>query len=164
MKNLTIKLDTANGSTGSFRSNGIKTKGQIRYRYTVHGSQEMIELYEQAQGEYYAQKDDGTPLFYSAMYLGDRNELQIITVNDELRVASGNTFLEKLDNLCAQYPGLAKTEAGLQMLIAKIGNGAGAGTGAGANSGAGAGADNGAGADPDPQGIPIDSGADLNEM
>jgi hypothetical protein len=145
MKSLQILLD------GTFRSKTEKTRGKIRYRYTVKGTEEALEAYREAQGDYYAESEDGTPLFYSANFVGKRSKIQI---TDKGQIISGSTQLDMLNSLAEQYPALAATDSGMKMLRDMLGSMGTDSEGAGAGAGAGA----------DPQGVPIDSGADLNEM
>jgi hypothetical protein len=143
MKNLTIALD------GTFRSKTEKTRGQLRYRYTVKGTEENLEAYRDAQDEYYAETENGTALFFSSQFLGKKSKIQI---TDKGQIVSGSTELDMLNSLAMQYPALAATDSGMKMLRDMLGSMSTDSEG----TGAGAGADN--------QGIPIDSNADLNEM
>jgi hypothetical protein len=113
MKSLQITLD------GTFRSKTEKTKGQIRYRYSVKGTEENLEAYREAQGEYYAETEDGVPLFFTSQFLGKRSKIQI---TDKGQIVSGSTELDMLNSLAMQYPALAGTDAGMKMLRDMLGS------------------------------------------
>jgi hypothetical protein len=113
MKSLQITLD------GTFRSKTEKTKGQIRYRYTVKGTEENLEAYRDAQDEYYAETEDGVPLFFTSQFLGKKSKIQI---TDKGQIVSGSTELDMLNSLAMQYPALAGTDAGMRMLRDMLGS------------------------------------------
>ena len=83
---------------GSYRSK----KGNVVFRYAVTGSPEALAAYKEAQGDFYRENEDGTVLWFTTRFAGDRNEL-IITESGKC-IADMSAY-DAAASISAQYGG-----------------------------------------------------------
>lgn len=76
--------------------------GNPTFVYAVKGSPADLEAYKNAQGEYYREDDNGTPLWFTTRCIGQHGEL-IITTNGNI-VPDMSKF-DQAASLAAQYGG-----------------------------------------------------------
>lgn len=87
--------------------------GNATFVYGVKGSEKDLAAYKEAQGDFYREDDNGTPLWFTTRCIGDSGKL-IITTNGNI-VPDMSAF-DKAASLAAQYGGnfgeaLAKSAA-----------------------------------------------------
>ena len=91
--------------------------------YTVSGSKDELEKYEETQGENFRKDDEtGAPLFFTTRCAPNNAEL-IITQSD--RVVVDMSAFDQADNIAKQYGGSLGTELARQFasqLAGSIGN------------------------------------------
>ena len=76
--------------------------GNATFVYTVSGSASDLEAFQNAQGEYYRETDDGTPLWFTTRCVGNQGKL-IITTNGNI-VPDMSAF-DQASSIAAQYGG-----------------------------------------------------------
>jgi hypothetical protein len=76
--------------------------GNPTFVYTVNGSTEDLVAYKKAQGTYYREQEDGTPLWFTTRYIGEAGDL-LITSNGN--IVPDMSKLDKQASLVAQYGG-----------------------------------------------------------
>lgn len=76
--------------------------GTPTFVYTVNGTKEELVAYKKAQGTYYREQEDGTPLWFTTRFIGDNGEL-LVTSNGN--VVPDMSKLDKQASLVAQYGG-----------------------------------------------------------
>lgn len=87
-------------------------KGIVMFRYSVSGSAEEINQYKAAQGDYYRENEEGTPLYFTPNYVGDNGSLGITAKG---KVYADTSAFDKLNSMVSRYPGVLGQE------IAKLG-------------------------------------------
>ena len=76
--------------------------GNPTFVYAVSGTAEQLEQFKQAQGEYYREDDNGTPLWFTTRCVGNHGKL-IITTNGNI-VPDMSAF-DQAASIAAQYGG-----------------------------------------------------------
>lgn len=84
--------------TRSYRSK----KGNATFVYNVQGTKDELKAFKTAQGAYYRESDEGTPLFFTTRFIGDDGIL-LITTNGNI-VPDMSAF-DKQASLAEQYGG-----------------------------------------------------------
>lgn len=87
--------------------------GKVTFVYAVRGNAEQLAGFKAAQGEYYREDTDGTPLWFTTRFIGQTGKL-LLTTNGNL-VPDMSAF-DQAASLASQYGGdlgqeLAKTAA-----------------------------------------------------
>lgn len=78
-------------------------KGNTTFVYRVSGTDEELDAYTEAQGEYITIEDEtGIPLWFTTRYIGERGSL-IITNNGNV-IADMSEF-QKIESLTSQFDG-----------------------------------------------------------
>lgn len=91
--NLSIK------DQGSYRNK----KGTTVFRYSVHGKQEALDAYAEAQGEYFVKDEKLGVLYFTPRYAGQNAKL---VVNDETgKVYVDDSEMQKQASIVSQYGG-----------------------------------------------------------
>lgn len=85
-------------SIRSYRSKN----GNPTFVYSVAGQKSDLEAFKKAQGDYYREDDEKTPLWFTTRYIGEAGNL-IITSNGNI-VPDMSEF-DKQASLVAQYGG-----------------------------------------------------------
>lgn len=85
-------------SIRSYRSKN----GNPTFVYSVAGQKSDLEAFKKAQGDYYREDDEKTPLWFTTRYIGETGNL-IITSNGNI-VPDMSEF-DKQASLVAQYGG-----------------------------------------------------------
>lgn len=98
MKNTTTKCGIAIAD-GSYRKQGT---GTLVFRYKVTGSEAELQAFKDAQGEFYREDEDKTPLWFSSRNCGKRTEL---CVSSKGKIFADMSELDAAANLAAQYGG-----------------------------------------------------------
>jgi len=76
--------------------------GNPTFVYGVSGDKEALEGFKKAQGSYYREDEEGTPLWFTTRFIGDTGNL-IITTNGN--VVPDMSEFDKQASLVAQYGG-----------------------------------------------------------
>jgi len=76
--------------------------GNPTFVYAVSGEVETLEAYKKAQGSYYREQEDGTPLWFTTRYVGETGDL-LITSNGN--IVPDMSKLDKQASLVKQYGG-----------------------------------------------------------
>lgn len=76
--------------------------GNATFVYTVSASESDLEAFKNAQGDYYRETDDGTPLWFTTRCVGEHGKL-IITTNGNI-VPDMSRF-DQASSIAAQYGG-----------------------------------------------------------
>ena len=90
--------------------------GNPTFVYTVAGTKEDLVAYKKAQGSYYREQEDGTPLWFTTRYIGEAGDL-LITSNGN--IVPDMAKFDKQASLVAQYGGNfgdLLAQAGLEQL------------------------------------------------
>jgi hypothetical protein len=82
----------------SYRS----AKGNTTFVYGVKGNAQAIESYKTAQGSYYREAEDGSPLWFTTRCIGDSGKLVITSKG---KVVPDMSAFEQADSLAKQYGG-----------------------------------------------------------
>lgn len=101
-------------------------KGIVMFRYTVSGSDEQLEAFKAAQGEFFRAGDDGQPLFFTPNYIGETGSLGITAKG---KIYADTAAIDKAVSLINRYPGqlgqeIAKLAAA--QLLGNMGSGSSA--------------------------------------
>jgi hypothetical protein len=84
---------------GSYRNK----KGTTVFRYSVKGSKDAMEAYEDAQGEYFVNDEKLGPLYFTPRYAG---RTATLVVNDETaKVYIDDSEMQKQASIVSQYGG-----------------------------------------------------------
>lgn len=76
--------------------------GNPTFVYGVQGNKEGLEAFKKAQGSYYREDEEGTPLWFTTRFIGDTGNL-IVTTNGN--VVPDMSEFDKQASLVAQYGG-----------------------------------------------------------
>jgi len=79
-----------------------KRSGKLVFMYTVHGTVAELEAYRDAQGINLRETVDGTPLFYSTSYKGERTDL---ICTSEGKIIADTSEFDKMASLAEAYGG-----------------------------------------------------------
>lgn len=93
--------------------------GNATFVYTVSGSEKDLAAYKAAQGEYYREDDNGTPLWFTTRCIGQSGKL-IITTNGNI-VPDMSAF-DQAASIAAQYGGNFGQELAKQAAMSILGN------------------------------------------
>ena len=77
-------------------------KGNKVFVYAVSGTKAELEAYKKAQGDFYREAEDGTPLWFSTRSVGNTGKL-IITTNG--KVVPDMSAFDNAASLAKQYGG-----------------------------------------------------------
>ena len=92
--------------------------GNATFVYTVSGSEKDLAAYKAAQGEYYREDDNGTPLWFTTRCIGQSGKL-IITTNGNI-VPDMSAF-DQAASIAAQYGGNFGQELAKQAAMSILG-------------------------------------------
>ena len=76
--------------------------GNVTFVYRVTGTKDEIAKYQELQGDFYRQDDDGNPLWFTTRCIGEKGKL-IITPNDN--IVPDTSEFDKAASLAEQYGG-----------------------------------------------------------
>lgn len=76
--------------------------GTPTFVYTVKGTKEELASFKKAQGDYYREDEEGSPLWFTTRYIGEEGTL-MITSNGN--VVPDMSEFDKQASLVAQYGG-----------------------------------------------------------
>ena len=82
-------------------------KGNKVFVYAVSGTKEELANYKKAQGDFYREAEDGTPLWFSTRSVGNSGKL-IITTNG--KIVPDMSAFDNAASLAKQYGGNLGTE------------------------------------------------------
>lgn len=88
---------------GRFHSEYRSAKGNLVYRYLMTGTEEQLQMYKDAQGEFFTANEEGTPIYFSTKFYG-----KVITLGftSKGKIFVDNSVNDRAANIVGQYTGI----------------------------------------------------------